>query len=89
LYSDGSVSIHRYDGTKRKKSIDPAKVATLLKKLDKLGFYRITSQSVEASIEKFTTKTTRTSRFISIYVAQSSGTTRCESPAGDDATIRI
>jgi hypothetical protein len=62
LYSDGSVSIRRYDGTKRRKSIDPANVATLLKKLDKLGLYRITSQSVEASIEKFTTKTTRASQ---------------------------
>src|SRR6266567_2955002 len=62
LYSDGSVSIRRYDGTKRRKRIDPTNVATLLEKLDKLGFYRITSQSVEASIEKFTTKTTRTSQ---------------------------
>jgi hypothetical protein len=61
LYSDGAVSIRKYDGTKRTKRIAPAKVEALLKKVDKLGFYRITNQSVEASIGKFTTKMTRTS----------------------------
>ena len=58
LYSDGTVSIRRYDGTKRTKRIAQAKVEALLKKLDKLGFYRITNQSVDASIDKFTTKMT-------------------------------
>src|SRR5919197_5597410 len=61
LYSDGAISIRRYDGTKRTKRIAPAKVEALLRKLDKLGFYRITKQSVDASIDKFTTKITRTS----------------------------
>jgi hypothetical protein len=62
LYSDGSVAIRRYDGARRTKRIDSAKVAALIKKLEKLGFYRITSKSVEASVEKFTTKTVRTSQ---------------------------
>jgi hypothetical protein len=60
LYSNGSVAIRRYDGTRRTKRVDSAKVAALLQKLEKLGFYRITSKSVEASVEKFTTKTVRT-----------------------------
>lgn len=68
LYSDGSVSIRRYDGARRAKSIDAVKVAALLKKLEKLGFYRITSESVEASIEKFTTRTTRTSQGVAAEV---------------------
>jgi hypothetical protein len=62
LYSDGTVSIRRYDGTKRTKRIAQAKVEALLRRLDKLGFYRITNQSVDASINKFTTKMTRTSQ---------------------------
>jgi hypothetical protein len=62
LYSDGAVSIRRYDGTRRTKHIAPAKVEALLRKLDKLGFYRITNKSVDASIDKFTTKMTRTSQ---------------------------
>lgn len=62
VYSDGAVSIRRSDGTKRTKRIAPAKVEALLRKLDKLGFYRITKQSVDASIDKLTTKMTRTSQ---------------------------
>jgi hypothetical protein len=60
LFSDGSVAIRTYDGSRRTKRIDSAKVAALLKKLENLGFYRISSKSVEASVEKFTTKTVRT-----------------------------
>jgi hypothetical protein len=62
MYSDGAVSIRRYDGTKRTKHIALAKVEALLRKLDELGFYRITKQSVDASIDKSTTKMTRTSQ---------------------------
>jgi len=68
LYSDGAVSIRRYDGTKRTKRIAQAKVEAFLKKLDKLGFYRITNQSVDASIDKFTTKMTRTSHGVTAEV---------------------
>ena len=68
LYSDGTVSIRRYDGTKRTKRIAQAKVEAFLKKLDKLGFYRITNQSVDASIDKFTTKMTRTSHGVTAEV---------------------
>ena len=68
LYSNGSVSIRLYDGARRTKTIDSAKIAALLKKLDKLGFYRITSQSVEASIDKFTPKTIRTSQGVAAEV---------------------
>src|ERR1044072_810717 len=68
LYSDGTVSIRRYDGTKRTKRIAQAKVEALLKKLDNLGFYCITNQSVDASIDKFTTKMTRTSHGVTAEV---------------------
>jgi hypothetical protein len=40
--------------------LNPNRVSALLTKLERLGFYRITDQTVQASIEKLTTKTTVT-----------------------------
>jgi hypothetical protein len=52
LYSNGFVSIRNYDGTKRTKMVDPKRVSALLAKFQKLGFYRVTAQTVQASIEQ-------------------------------------
>ena len=57
LHADGYVSVQDYDGTKRTKNIGIAKVGALLNRLEKLGFYRITNESVDNSIQKVTTKT--------------------------------
>jgi hypothetical protein len=62
LYSDGFVSIHNYDGTKRTKMVGPKRVSALLVKFEKLGFYRVTARTVEASIEKAAYARIRTTR---------------------------
>ena len=68
LCPNGLVLIRGYDGTKRTKVIGPAKVTALLSKLERLGFYRITSRSVEESIEKFTTRVRETPKGVSAEV---------------------
>jgi hypothetical protein len=52
LYPDGFVWIQRSDGTTLTRTIGVARLSMLLKKLDRLGFYRITTRSVDASIQQ-------------------------------------
>ena len=52
LYRDGSVWIQRSDGTTVTRTIGVARLSMVLKKLDKLGFYHITTHSVDASMQQ-------------------------------------
>jgi hypothetical protein len=52
VYPDGRVWIQRSDGSTLTKRIDTVTLSGLLQKLDKLGFYSITSSSVKASMRQ-------------------------------------
>ena len=62
LGSTTSAALYRYSAAMRQRStkaIDPAGVSRLLSRLSKIGFYRITEQSVDASIDKVSIRTTK------------------------------
>lgn len=52
IYRDGRVWNQRSDGSTLNKRIDAVTLSKLLQRLDKLGFYRITSSSVKASMRQ-------------------------------------
>jgi len=52
IYRDGRVWIQRFDGSTSRKRIDAVMLSSLLRQVDKLGFYGITSSSVKASMRQ-------------------------------------
>lgn len=52
IYSDGTVTVRRYDGSEVIKHIEKTAIETLLRSLDSTKFYEISEESFDAEVNK-------------------------------------